>query len=306
MIVAITGANGFIGQHLIRRFAERGWDARAVVRADFQRGRIEELFRGADVVVHAAGATRAPSIERLRASNVALTERVVGAAKSSGVERVVFISSLAAVGPAVSREHPVSETTPASPIEAYGRSKLDAESIVRSSGVAFTIIRPAAVYGPGDRDFLELFRAASHGFALHAGNRQQWISIIHAGDLATAIVSAALTDEAVGRVYCLGNEEPVQWAELFPLAAKCAGQRLRLDVEIPSWVVETGAQVGDVVAKLRGKAGLWTSGKTALAKPRAWVCSSALARRELAVGPETPLEKGFCETYRWYREHGWL
>jgi len=82
--------------------------------------------------------------------------------------------------------------------------------------------------------------------------------------------------------------------------------RVRLDIELPGWVVDAGARVGDAVARVRGKAGLWSSGKIKLAKPAAWVCSSDLARRELGLGPETPIERGFCETYRWYTEHGWL
>lgn len=306
MIVAITGANGFIGQHLVRRFAESGWEVRAVVRADFERSRIEELFAGADTVVHAAGATRAPSVTELRESNVGLTRRVVDSAMSAGVSRIIFTSSLAAVGPSVSHDQPVSETTPASPIEDYGRSKLDAEDAIRSSGLRFTIVRPAAVYGPGDADFLELFRVARRGLAIHAANREQWISIIHVHDLTDALIRAASTDEAVGRVYCLGNARPVQWAELFPIAAKCAGKRVRLDVDVPSSIVNIGARVGDVIGKARGTVGLWSSGKTALARPTAWVCSSALARRELILGPETPIERGFCETYEWYLEHGWL
>lgn len=306
MIVAITGANGFIGQHLVRRFGERGWTVRQVVRADFESGRIGELFHGSDVVVHAAGATRATSVPQLRASNVGLTKMVADIARSAAVARLVFVSSLAATGPSVSRDKPVSETTPPSPFEPYGRSKLDAEAVVIGSGAPFTIVRPAAVYGPGDADFLELFRVARRGFALHPANREQWISIIHASDLADALVSVAETDEAVGRVYCLGNERPVRWAELFPMAARCAGTRVRFDLELPSWVVALGARLGDAIARVRGKAGLWSTGKTELAKPAAWVCSSELARRELALGPETPIERGFCETYRWYLEHGWL
>jgi nucleoside-diphosphate-sugar epimerase len=306
MIVAITGANGFIGKHLVRRFGERGWDTRPVGRADFDRDRAAELFLGADAIVHAAGATRAPSVGQLRDSNVGLTDRVVEEASRAGVRRIVFLSSLAAVGPSASRNQPVSETTLASPVEAYGKSKLDAEDVIRRSGLSFTILRPAAVYGPGDSDFLQLFRVATRGIALHAGNRLQWLSIIHVSDLVDAVVSATETDEAARRVYCLGNERPVQWAELFPMAARCAGRDLRVDIELPGWLVDIGADIGDVVARLTGTASLLSTGKVALAKPHAWVCSSELARKELALGPEIPIEKGFCETYRWYREHGWL
>ena len=72
MIVAVTGANGFIGQHLVQRFSSAGWEARAVVRRDFDTNGpgVERRFEGADLVVHAAGATRAPSVAGLRESNV--------------------------------------------------------------------------------------------------------------------------------------------------------------------------------------------------------------------------------------------
>ena len=81
MIAAITGANGFIGRHLVRRFDEAGWETRPVVRRDLDSDGVERLFAGADVVVHAAGATRAPTHTQLRASNIGLTRRVIEAAR---------------------------------------------------------------------------------------------------------------------------------------------------------------------------------------------------------------------------------
>ena len=306
MIVAITGANGFIGQHLVRRFGEAGWDVRSVVRRDAEFGRLPECFAAADVVVHAAAATRSPTVAQLRESNVGLTARVVDAARSAGVPRVVFISSLAAVGPASSREQPVSDTTPPAPFEAYGRAKLDAERVVQAGGVPFTIVRPAAVYGPGDRDFLSLFRAAQRGVAIHPANREQWISIVHVEDVARAIVQAATLEVAIGRVYCLANAEPVRWADLFRMVAKCAGRQLSADVEIPRPLIEFGARVGDIVARVTGRAGLLTSEKVMLSKPRFWICSSERATRELGLTSTIPLHEGLCDTYRWYIERGWL
>jgi nucleoside-diphosphate-sugar epimerase len=307
MIVAITGANGFIGGHLVRRFSEAGWEVRELVRRDIELGRLVDRFAGADVVVHAAGATRAPSPKELYDSNVTLTTTVVDAAREAGVGRIVYLSSLAAVGPASSLESPVDEATTPAPIEAYGRSKLDAERVVREANdLPFVIVRPAAVYGPNDRDFLAVFRLARHGVALHAANRDHWLSIIHVADLADAIVRSASVPEARGRVYCLGNDEPVQWAELFRLAARCANHELNVDIEIPSFLIDAGAAVGDVVARMTGHAGLLSTPKVTLGKARFWTCSSKLAARELGFVASTPLKRGLCDTYEWYREHGWL
>ena len=307
MIVAITGANGFIGQHLVHRFGNAGWEVRSVVRRDIELGHFGEHFAGADVVVHAAGATRAPSVAELNEANVELTSRMLQAARDARVQRFIFVSSLAAAGPAKSLEEPVSEETPPAPIESYGQSKLNAEKLVREAGgLAWVIVRPAAVYGPGDRDFLPVFRLARRGVALHPANRDHWLSIIHVADLAEAILRCASSDSAPGRVYCLGNGEPVQWADVFRLAARCSKGELAVDIEIPAVIVDAGALVGDAIARVTHRAGLLTTEKVALSKARYWTCTSELAARELGFVAKTPLQQGLCETYQWYLERGWL
>src|SRR5436190_7977390 len=211
MIVAITGANGFIGQHLCERFAETGAVVRAIVRRDLDSPAIDEAFDGVDVVVHAAGATRAPTRAALRTSNVELTKRVLAVARRANVARFVFVSSQAAAGPASFLDAPVTEDMSAAPIEAYGRSKLAAEHLVRETdGMSWVIVRPASVYGPRDRDFLAMFRLAQFGIAIHPGNRRQWISIVHVRDLVEGIVCAATVPDAAGGTFFLANPVPVQ------------------------------------------------------------------------------------------------
>jgi nucleoside-diphosphate-sugar epimerase len=306
MIVAVTGANGFIGRHLRERFAVAGCDVRPVVRADYESGRLDERLRGATIVVHAAGATRAPTTVGLQRANVELTERTLAAAQRAGVDRFVFVSSQAAAGPAPFRDSPVREDTPPSPIEAYGRSKLDAEARVTAAALPWTIVRPAAVYGPGDRDFLAMFRLARRGIALHPGNRAHWISIAFVHDIVDGIIAAAMSSGAERRTYFLGCDEPRQWGELFALAAASAERRLRVDADVPVALVSAAAGAADIIARLRGRAGLLTSEKLALSRAKYWVCSSDRARRELGFDARTPLEDGFRRTYVWYREAGWL
>jgi nucleoside-diphosphate-sugar epimerase len=204
----------------------------------------------------------------------------------------------------------VDERQAAAPIEAYGQSKLDAEQVVRSSSeVAWTILRPASVYGPGDRDFLTLFRLARRGIAVHPANRDHWISILHVDDLADAVMSTFASDAAVGATLFIANDEPAQWAELFRLAARASGRmsaELAIDIEVPSTLVRAAALVGDAVARVTGRAGLLTSRKAALGEPRYWICSNAQAKRTLGFEPKVELRDGFVDTHRWYREHGWL
>lgn len=313
MRVAITGANGFIGQHLVSHFTAAGWTVTPIVRPDLSPAsgphHVEQLLAGADVLVHAAGATRAPTPAQLHDSNVELTRRVVRAAREAKVSRFVFISSQAAAGPAASRDTPISEVAPCAPIEAYGRSKRDAELVVRDAGAAglpFVILRPSSVYGPGDRDFLSLFRLAGRRVAIHPANRKHWISIVSVHDLVDAIASAATAPAALGETLFLCNDDPVQWSTLFALAASSAGVDLSVDLELPSAIVQLGAIFGDLAARLTGHAGLVTSEKVALSRPRYWICSNARARRLLSFSPRVSLQQGFDETYHWYRQHRWL
>jgi nucleoside-diphosphate-sugar epimerase len=307
MIVAITGASGFIGQNLCQRFAEWGATVRPILRRDLEGASLEGLFAGADVVVHAAGATRAPTRAMLRESNVALTAQVLDAARRANAGRFVLVSSQAAAGPASYRDIPVTEDMSPSPIEAYGRSKLDAETVLRESrGIPWTIVRPAAVYGPADHDFLAVFRLSRFGIAIHPGNREQWVSIIHVDDVAEGVRRASTEPAAIGGTFFLANQAPVQWAELFRISAAVADRRLSLDVEVPRWLVGLGAEAGDLVARITGRAGLLTTGKAALAKPRFWICSPERAARELGFTPRIEVREGFSQTYCWYRTHGWL
>jgi nucleoside-diphosphate-sugar epimerase len=221
----------------------------------------------------------------------------------------VFISSQAAGGPASSLQSPRREHEEPRPIEAYGETKLAAERVVQNEScdtVSWTVIRPASVYGPGDRDFLQLFRLARHGLAFHAANREHWISIIHVRDLVDGMIDAATNDAASAGTYYVANDEPVQWADLFRLAASAANRRLTIDVELPNQLVAIGARVGDVFARLTGVTTLLTTEKLALSRPAFWVCSSERAKADFGFRARTPIEAGFAETHNWYAEHGWL
>jgi hypothetical protein len=110
----------------------------------------------------------------------------------------------------------------------------------------------------------------------------------------------------VGGTFFLANEAPVQWAEIFRSAARVARRPLFVDVEIPAWLVEAAAAAGDVLARVTGSAGLLTSDKVSLTKPRFWICSSERAKRELGFAPRIGLHEGLTETHDWYRTHGWL
>lgn len=329
MIVAITGANGFIGSHLAETYAREGNTVRAIMRrgrslpsdvgvhdglravhVDYDDAReLRQTLADADLVIHAAGATRAPPPARLRLmqANVGVTRRIARAMPPTSA-KLVFISSQAAAGPASSPGRPVRESDPPAPVEAYGSSKYEAERAVAEEldRARWTEVRPVAVYGPRERDFVALFRAARRGLAVHPGNRAQSIGIVHVDDLVRGIMAAAREPIAAGRRYFLGNAEPVTWAELFREAARACDARIRLDLQIPSLAVQLIARAGDLHARITREPGLLTTQKIALARPRWWHCSVDAARNDLGYVSRIPLQDGLRSTYAWYKRAGWL
>ena len=167
--VVVTGETGFIGRDVSRHLVASGADVRAVVRPELTQmapagvatvrtplepSALEAAFRGADVVVHLAGVTSAVRPRTYTDVNVEGARAVATAARQAGA-RLIHISSLAAAGPARAGAPRPARTIHPDPITPYGRSKLAGEGVVAStSGLRWTILRPAVVYGPGDRALL--------------------------------------------------------------------------------------------------------------------------------------------------------
>ena len=193
MTLAITGGTGFVGRALIECALAQGHEVKALARqpqppragvawiaGDLDDGAaLHQLVTGAHAVIHVAGRTRAADPAQFEAANVQGTLAVIEAALAAGAGRLVFVSSLAAREPGLS---------------AYGASKARAERLVAATALDWTIVRPPAVYGPGDRDMFELFRAAKWGIVpVPAGGRA---SLIHVDDLAMAVAGAGFAGRA--------------------------------------------------------------------------------------------------------------
>lgn len=328
MIVVVTGSTGFIGRHLVDALLERGEEVRALVRPETPRDRRDPrvghweadllddrsvrespVWDGVSQVYHLAGVTKARTLDQFRAGNVFPTANVLSAVAARGGRppRIVLVSSQAAAGPASSADAPVRETDRPLPIEAYGRSKLQAEQAVTRYRelLPITVVRPSSVYGPGDRDFLNVFRQERHRVALRAVPRDHLMSLVHVEDLVRALLLAAERAEAIGRTYFIAGEEPVSWGELYDAIDDVMGRR-PVAIPLPPILLRVAARGGDLVSAVTGRASIVNRNKAALARPRWWLCDASRAREELGWHEEVPLLDGLRATYNWYVEARWL
>ena len=330
MIALVTGSSGFIGSHLVDALVARGATVRVLARAGATPGepdprttrwavdllddrsvRETAAWEGVTHLFHLAGVTKRRTLAQFRSGNVVPTANLLAAAVARGgasPAHVVFVSTQAAGGPASSPDRPVREDDPPRPIEGYGQSKLEAEQAARryDGQLPVTIVRPAAVYGPRDRDFLRAFRLAARPIAIHAVPRQHCFSIVHVADLVDALLRAGDRSEAAGRTYNVASDAPVTWQALYTEIAAAAALVPTLNVQLPLSAIAAAGYAGDAVSALTGWHTLANRNKTRLARPRWWLCDPSRAHDELGWNAAIPLQRGVRDTYLWYLAARWM
>lgn len=322
MKAALTGATGFVGSHLLDALVAREARVRCLVRPPAAATRLAaaghyvvlggladapalaRLCEGADVVFHVAGAIAAVSEAAFLAVNRDGTAAVAEAARAAGVSRLVYVSSLAVTGP-TARGRRADESGPPAPVTAYGRSKGAGEDALRRAGVDFTIVRPPIVYGPRDRQVLRLFRLARRGFVPLLGDGAQELSLVHARDLARALIEVAEEPRCAGRTYHSAQEEVVTQRALMARIAGAVGVRARF-VPLPVLVVRAALHMAGVVSRVRGTASLIDPAKANELLAPAWTCASEAIARDTGWRADTLLDEGLRATAAAYRAAGWL
>jgi nucleoside-diphosphate-sugar epimerase len=322
--VLLTGASGFLGGRLRDALLDAGADVIALRRPrspEAGRGRsaVAEYADTAalgkliadekpDYVFHAAGATKGVRYDDFERANVMPTQNLLRALEEHHpeVKRYVLVSSLAAYGPSAP-DRPHSEAMRPRPIEHYGESKLAAERALAEQArkVAWTVIRPGGIYGPGDVDYFNLFREVSKGRNVYFGNRERWFSAVYVDDCVRAIVAAAESPAAVGRGYFICDGVPVTWGEFQEAIVAASGRRVRT-LELPEFLVDVAAFGGELATRFDGKPRLFNRQKAKMGAQAAWTCQHDAARDDFGYRPEVPMREGVRLSFAWYRDNGWL
>jgi nucleoside-diphosphate-sugar epimerase len=316
--VLVTGASGFVGSHIARELAEAGREVLCGVRSmsdtrwidkpatervwfDLEDQRsIVKAVRGVQVIVHAAGLTRSGHASDYHRVNAEGTRRLAGAAAAAGVRRFVLISSLAARGPDISvragGDHPVSD---------YGRSKLAAEASLREidGAIEAVVLRPAAVYGPRDRDFLPLFKMAQAGLLMVPGSAGS-LQPVYVDDVARAVLAAGENDVGFGP-FSVADERAYAWRDVVVGLEKAVGRRVRT-VRLPAAAFLLAGRATERAAKIRGRAAFFDERRARDLAVNTWTCEVSGTEKALGWRAEVRLFEGLQRTARWYLQEGWL
>lgn len=299
--LAITGGTGFVGQTLLRLALEGGYRARALTRSpQFDRPRVRwingsldqpdtlaELVSGADAVVHVAGVVNAADRAGFERGNVAGTLAMIEATRAAGVARFIHVSSLSA------REPDLSD---------YGWSKAKAETIVQASGLDWTIVRPPAIYGPGDREMLDLFRFAQRGVVPMPPKGR--ISVIEVSDLARLLLTLVDAPEARARIYEPDDGTPQGWSHTD--FGRAIGSALGRPVFAPSLPRPLLGLASRVDRMVRGKKAKLTADRVAYFCHPDWVVDPARRPPASLWTPAVTTPDGLAATAQAYRDAGWL
>ena len=299
--LAVTGGTGFVGAHLLRMARAQGFELRALTRGwkppeeglDWIEGALDrpetlaKLCAGADAVIHIAGLINAASRAGFEAVNVAGTAAMIDAARKAGSRRFIHMSSLAA------REPELSD---------YGWSKAKSERLVAASGLDWTIIRPPAVYGPGDRETFELFKMARRGIvALPPKGR---FSVIHVEDLCRLVLAVIDEPDTVSETYEPDDGLAEGWdhRHFARTLGRVLGKRAAT-VSMPKLVLKGASRIDRLVR--RGNAKLTPDRVRYFCHPD-WVVTAQRRPPEALWKAQIRTPAGLKQTASWYREQGWI
>lgn len=326
--ILITGASGFIGYHLINAAKKAGFEVDAAVRSSSKLSQLNALapnfvsleFNSKDslvsslevgqysYIIHAAGATKAKSIEEYNLINADYTRNLALAAEQADIplKKFVFVSSLAAIGPSDYHDEKLfDENRKPNPVTAYGKSKLLAEQYLSDSALPMAILRPTAVYGPGEKDLYIVFKMLQDGLDLYIGKKPQRFSFVYVQDLVNAIMLSLHTENKAERTYNISDGSIYGRYELADTFRDLHGKKT-VRFHIPKGVVKVVANVLELAYRNSEKSPVLNKEKLNELTAPNWACSIEAARKDLHYNPAYNLKTGLAESMQWYTKGKWV
>ena len=328
--VLVTGASGFVGSHLVESASALGWEVHAIVRSSSNVKAIEPyvskfvyanmsnvdelklLFEQTayDYVIHAAAMTKAKYEAEMIKVNVGYTENLMEAAFASPnpIERFVYVSSLAAIGPIpYATQEGIHEDSPYNPLTVYGRSKRASELRVREkfSDKPISVFRPTAVYGPREKDLFILFDTLNKGFDPYIGSKPQKLSFVYVRDLVDVLLKGCTVSQGDLEFYNISDGEVYSrytMADIF----KEVFNKKALRLHLPHSLVSIFASISQLLYKFSNNTPVIYPERLLELTAENWCCDISKAKRMLGFDPKYNLNRGLKEALLWYKTNNWL
>ncbi len=325
-IAVVTGANGFVGSHLVDLLLSKNYRVRCLVRKSsnlrwlegknveiydtglFDKEGIRKAFKDAEYIYHVAGVVKSKTKEGYFKGNVDTTRNLLEVAleNSKTIKRFLVVSSQTVTGPST-KDKPVDETTECKPITTYGKSKLEEEKLVMSfkNKLPVTICRAPAVYGERDTEIFIYFNTFNKGLTTTIGFNKKELSLIHAIDLVEGFYLAATSDKAVGEIYFIGSEKFYTWEEINSITSKILNKK-PIIVKVPHFLVYTIAAIAQFFALFSSKPATLNIEKAKDITQQFWTCNTSKAIRDLGYRQKISIVEGIRRTCDWYKQMKWL
>ncbi len=324
--VLVTGGTGFVGSHLVELLLSKGYSVSCLVRDPSRLRWLEPLdvhiikgdcsepaslipaVQNVSYVFHAAGLTKAKRSREYYKVNQFGTRNILEACAENnpGLKKFIYVSSLGAAGPAEERK-PITESATPGPVSDYGKSKLlaEQETLRFKDRFPVVILRPAAVYGPRDKDVYEFFRWATKGYIVELSGGPRYVSFCFVKDVARALLSSAETDTSSGSIYFVSEDMQYSWSEFREVLFRTGGVYART-IHLPIFLAYFIGMLTEIASLFSNKPALTNRQKVREAIQNYWTCDPGKIERELGFRIEYSLEKGMETTWKWYRDNGWL
>jgi len=323
--VLVTGANGFVGSHIVEALLEAGYRVICSVRETSNlmwikdlsveckygslsdRDFLERIVESIDIVVHCAGIVRARFKDEYFKVNSGITKNLCEAVIkiNPGLKKFIFISSQSAVGPASSPDAKKVEDKE-NPVSDYGLSKLTAEAEIRKlfyGKILYTILRPAAVYGPRDRDIFIFFNLV-HRHLRPVTTKKRLLQLVYVKDVANAVVACLENKKADNNTYYIANSTLYSWSAIGKIISSSVGVKT-VPVPVPDFVFKFAGMLGELLSYITKETAVLNKQKIFEMLQEYWIADTNPAQIDLHID-FTSLEVASKITYNWYLINGFF